>query len=243
MAKKDKPKVDKIVKKVNEEFEKTSSHIEKLITDALKQFDNLQSQIQNPIQKLCKEIDELREREMKRFYDQFERRLQEFQDMQNSLLERLGLSHSDDDKRSEKPVAKVEKPVSKQPALPVTAAPEADIKSEAKVKTSQKAKPIEASVPAQSPKPEKAEAPAKVAAKPAAKAKAKSKPKAMKLADPTDLTRINGIGPATQKKMKQAGLTTIGQIAYPSAEDEEKLKAFAGIKGFAQFSSEAKKIV
>jgi len=38
-------------------------------------------------------------------------------------------------------------------------------------------------------------------------------------------------------------LTTIGQIAYPSAEDQEKLKAFASIKNFDRLTAEAKKIV
>ena len=58
MAKKAKPSVDKIVKKVNKEFEKTSAQIEGLINDALKQFDNLQNQVQEPVRKLLKEIDE-----------------------------------------------------------------------------------------------------------------------------------------------------------------------------------------
>ena len=59
MAKKAKQNVDKIVKKVNKEFEKTSSQIEGLVNDALKQFDSLQNQVQEPVRKLLKEIDEL----------------------------------------------------------------------------------------------------------------------------------------------------------------------------------------
>ena len=49
MAKKAKQNVDKIVKKVNKEFEKTSSQIEGLVNDALKQFDSLQNQVQEPV--------------------------------------------------------------------------------------------------------------------------------------------------------------------------------------------------
>ena len=42
--------------------------------------------------------------------------------------------------------------------------------------------------------------------------------------------------------MKDAGITSIDQIANPSAEDQEKLKAFSNVKGYSQFSAEAKKI-
>jgi predicted flap endonuclease-1-like 5' DNA nuclease len=213
MAKKEKPKnVEKMVKKVNKKFAKTTSHIESLFNDALKQFDNLQSQIKEPVHKLRKDIDQLRDREMKRFNEEFERRLQEFQEMQNSLLERLGLGHADEDK-----------PDNKKPALPTPAAP----KKKKKAKSGSDVAPESA--------PSKSKAPAK--------APAKTKAKTTQLADPSDLTRIKGIGPATQKKMKEAGLTTIGQIAYPSADDQEKLKAFASIKGFDQLAVEAKKIV
>ncbi|PFG54522.1 putative flap endonuclease-1-like 5' DNA nuclease [Marinobacter sp. LV10R520-4] len=246
MAKKEKPKnVEKIEKKVNKKFAKTTSHIESLFNDALKQFDNLQSQIKEPVHKLRKDIDQLRDREMKRFNDEFERRLQEFQEMQNSLLERLGIGRADEDK-----------PDNKKPALPTPAAPKkkkaksgSDVapesapsksktpKSKAPKKTKAKAKPEAAPEPASTP------ASAKALAKAPAKAPAKTKAKTTQLADPSDLTRVKGIGPATQKKMKEAGLNTIGQIAYPSVEDQEKLKAFASIKDFDQLAAEAKKIV
>lgn len=196
MAKKAKPSVDKIVKKVNKEFEKTSSQIEGLINDALKQFDSLQHQIQDPVRKLLKEVDELRDREMKRFNEEFERRLNEFQELQSNILERLGVATNSDSKDGKKAKA----------------------------------------VPA----PKKAS----TAAKPSA-SKPKSKPstRAKKPVDKSDLTLIKGIGPATAKKMKEAGITSIDQIANPSAADKEKLKAFSGVKGFSQFTAEAKKII
>ena len=213
MAKKENPKnVEKIVKKVNKKFTKTTSQIESLFNDAMKQLGNLQTQIKEPVHKLRKDIDELRDREMKRFNEEFERRLQDFQEVQNNLLAYLGLGQANEDK-----------PDSKKPALPTP------VESK-KTKAPKKAKV-------------KAAEPTKAAAKAPAKAPAKTKAKATQLADPSDLTRIKGIGPATQKKMKEAGLTTIGQIAYPSAEDQEKLKAFAGIKGFDQLTAEAQKIV
>jgi len=199
MAKKAKPSVDKIVKKVNKEFEKTSSQIEGLINDALKQFDNLQQQIQDPVRKLLKEVDEVRDREMKRFNEEFERRLSEFHELQNSVLERLGVATAAEGKTSKKAKAKAAPAQKKAPATKAV-----DAKTKPK-------------------------------AKPAAKAK--------KPVNKSDLTLIKGIGPATAKKMKEAGITSIDQIANPSAADKEKLKAFSSVKGFSQFTAEAKKII
>ena len=221
MAKKAKQNVDKIVKKVNKEFEKTSAQIEGLVNDALKQFDSLQNQVQEPVRKLLKEIDELRDREMKRFHEEFERRLDEFHELQSSILERLGVAS----KEAGKEVKKLTDEVSKEAGS-----------------AAKKAAPKKAAKPA---------AKAKAAtSKPAAKKPAAKKPaarkapaaKAAKSVDKSDLTLVKGIGPATAKKMKDAGITSIDQIANPSAADQEKLKAFSNVKGYSQFTAEAKKI-
>lgn len=210
MAKKAKPSVDKIVKKVNKEFEKTSAQIEGLINDALKQFDNLQNQVQEPVRKLLKDMDELRDREMKRFNDEFERRMNEFHELQSALLERLGIAS----RETGKSVSKSSESTSKASAT-------------------------------------KKAAPAKktAAAKPAAKKTSTAKPKAAapkkaaKPADKSDLTRVKGIGPATAKKMKEAGITSIEQIANPSDADKQRLEAFKSLKGFSELSAEAKKVL
>ncbi|MBQ0746414.1 MAG: hypothetical protein KBT82_05620 [Marinobacter sp.] len=216
MAKKAKASVEKIVKKVNKEFEKTSSQIEGLVSDAMKQLDTLQHQVQDPIRKLLKEVDELREREMKRFNDEFERRLDEFHELQTNILERLGVASKEDIRKAEK---------------------------ESK-KDSNKAKTAKASTSAQKPAAKKATPKKAPAKKPAAK-KAPAKAPAAKTPKPvdkSDLTLVKGVGPATAKKMKEAGITSIDQIANPSTADQEKLNAFSNIKGFDQISAEAKKI-
>ncbi|WP_278801964.1 helix-hairpin-helix domain-containing protein [Marinobacter nauticus] len=210
MAKKAKPSVDKIVKKVNKEFEKTSAQIEGLINDALKQFDNLQNQVQEPVRKLLKDMDELRDREMKRFNDEFERRMNEFHELQSALLERLGIA-------------------SKETGKSVSKSGE----STSKASGTKKAAPAKKTA----------------AAKPAAKKASTAKPKAAapkksaKPADKSDLTRVKGIGPATAKKMKEAGITSIEQIANPSDADKQKLEAFKSLKGFSELSAEAKKVL
>ncbi|MGO1501596.1 MAG: helix-hairpin-helix domain-containing protein [Marinobacter sp.] len=206
MAKKAKSSVDKIVKKVNKEFEKTSSQIEGLISDAMKQFDSLQHQVQDPVRKLLKEIDELRERELKRFNDEFERRLDEFHELQSNILERLGVASKEDIRKAEK-----------------------ESKKELK-----KSSASGASKSAKKPAVKKATPKKATAKKPAAKAK--------KPVDRNDLTLVKGIGPATAKKMQDAGITSIDQIADPSAADQEKLNAFSSLKGFDQLTNEAKKI-
>lgn len=219
MAKKAKPNVDKIVKKVNKEFEKTSSQIEGLVNDALKQFDSLQHQVQEPVRKLLKEVDELRDREMKRFNEEFERRLNEFHELQSSILERLGVASKD----VTEDVKKQAEQAKKQTKSAASAATSGAKKATAAKPTAKKSA---------SKKPAAKKPPAK---KPAAKA---AKP-----VNKSDLTLVKGIGPATAKKMKDAGITSIDQIANPSAADQEKLKAFSSVKGFDQFSTEAKKII
>lgn len=204
MAKKAKPSVDKIVKKVNKEFEKTSAQIEGLISDALQQFDHLQHQIQDPVRKLLKDMDELRDREMKRFNEEFERRMNEFHELQATLLERVGIASKEARKAADETASKA--------------------KSAAKSATGSK--------------PAAKKAPAK---KPATKKTAT--PKAAKPADKSDLTRVKGIGPATAKKMKEAGITSIEQIANPSTEDKQKLEAFKSMKGYSQLTAEAKKVL
>jgi len=223
MAKKAKPSVDKIVKKVNKEFEKTSSQIEGLVNDALKQFDTLQNQIQEPVRKLLKEVDELRDREMKRFNEEFERRLNEFHDLQNNILERLGVA-------SKEAVEDVKKQTEQVKKGAKAATSKASAKASAASKPASKATSTARKTPAK-------KTPAK---KPAAK---KPAAKAATPVNKNDLTLVKGIGPATAKKMNDAGITSIDQIANPSAADQEKLKAFTSVKGFDQFSSEAKKII
>ncbi|MFL1453192.1 helix-hairpin-helix domain-containing protein [Marinobacter sp. GN3S48] len=227
MAKKaNKPSVDKIVKKVNKEFDKTSSQIENLINDALKQFDSLQNQIQEPVRKLLKEVDELRDREMKRFNEEFERRLKEFHELQNSILDRLGIASKEASEEVKKTADTASARVSA--AKPKKAASKPAAKSPAKARKA----------PAKSATKAKAKTPAKNA--PANKAPAK---KAAKPANKNDLTRVKGIGPATAKKMQDAGITSIEQIATPSDADNEKLQAFSKMKGFATLSDEAKKVL
>jgi len=195
MAKKAKPSVDKIVRKVNKEFEKTSSQIEGLINDALRQFDSLQSQVEEPVRKLLKDVKALREREMKRLHEEFERRLTELQDFQKSVLERLGINLKDTSTETGQ-IAAPEKP---------------------------------AAAPASKPARRKKKGGASAARD--------------KAVDLSDLTRIKGIGPVTAKKMKEAGITSIKQIAYPSDEDREKLKAFKSLKGYSKLTEEARKLL
>ena len=204
MAKKAKPSVDKIVKKVNKEFEKTSAQIEGLISDALQQFDHLQHQIQDPVRKLLKDMDELRDREMKRFNEEFERRMNEFHELQATLLERVGIASKEARKAADETASKA--------------------KSAAKSATG--SKPAAKKAPAKKPVTRKT-----------------ATPKAAKPADKSDLTRVKGIGPATAKKMKEAGITSIEQIANPSTEDKQKLEAFKSMKGYSQLTAEAKKVL
>lgn len=58
-----------------------------------------------------------------------------------------------------------------------------------------------------------------------------------------DLTQIKGVGPATAKKMQAKGITSVSQIANPSADDQKKLEEFKHLKSFSSWQAEAKKLV
>lgn len=229
MAKKAKKQnVDKVVKKVNKEFDKTSSRIEKLIDDAIKQFDGVQNQIQEPVRKLLKELDELRDREMKRFSDEYERRLGEFHELQSNILDRFGIASKEAKEEAKKAANK---------ASASSGAKSAPKKAASGKKTASKkaAKPKTATTAKSAASASKA-APKKAAT-------AQRKPAAPKPKDKSDLTQVKGIGPATARKMKEAGITSVDQIANPTAEDQEKLQAFSNVKGFSTFGDEAKKVI
>jgi len=71
----------------------------------------------------------------------------------------------------------------------------------------------------------------------------------VEFADPDRLLKISkdlskrSLGPATAKKMKDAGITSIEQIANPSDADKQKLETFKSLKGFSELSAEAKKVL
>jgi predicted flap endonuclease-1-like 5' DNA nuclease len=220
------PNVDKIVKKVNKEFEKTSTQIEGLVDDAFKQLDSLQNQIQEPVRKLMKEIDELREREMKRFHDELDRRMDEFQKIQSSVMERLGIAQREA-KRGQESVTKSIGQETRQTAKTAKSSgkkvAKAGKKTTAAAKTNARKAASDAGAGAR-----KAGATAKAAAKGN---------------DLSDLTRIKGIGPVTARKLRGAGITSINQVANPTEAEQEKLNQFSSTKGFRNWPDEAKKLI
>lgn len=228
MAKKEKMGVDKIVKRVNKEFEKTSSQIETLLSDALRQLDTLQNQIQEPLRKLVDDMERIREREMKRFQDEFDRRMSEFHELQQTVLDKLGLAGARD--KTSAPASKATKP-STSAATAKPAAPKAKPATKAATKT------------AKAPAKSKAAAakPASTASKTAAAKKAPAPKKTT--VNTSNLGQIKGLGPATAKKMKEAGITSIEQIANPSAEEKKKLEVFSSMKGYETWQAQARKLL
>ena len=215
MAKKNKQDTDRIVKDINKEFEKTSSKVEKMVGKALKKVESLQAQIEEPIRKMAGDFDRVRERELKRLSAELDRRRNELYEFRENMMERLGVAARDAKKEAKKTTGKAGKKVKGNlPGEP----------SETLPSKPEQARPSKAEKKA--PAPKKKTPPA--APKPAA--------------DRTGLTQVKGIGPATEKKLKDAGITTIDQIANPSDEDREKLKAFSSSRGFSNWSTEAKKV-
>lgn len=224
------PNVEKIVKKVNKEFEKTSTQIERLVGDAVQQLDSLQNQIQEPVRKLMQEIDELREREMKRFHDELDRRMEEFQKIQTTVMDRLGIAQKEAERGQEavtkslgNEARKTAKSAKSSGKTAVKATTKATKQTTTKARASAKKAAVDSKAGAR-----KAGATAKAAAKGN---------------DLSDLTKVKGIGPVTARKLKEAGITSINQIANPTKAEQEKLARFSSMKGFASWPDEAKKLI
>ena len=221
MGKKEKLGIEKVVKKVNKEFEKASSQIEQLVGDAFRQLDTLQNQIHEPIKRLLEEFDRLREREMKRFQDELERRLQEFHELQQAILQKVGLASPE----AEKPAKVTTEKPSTAKAAPATKPAAARAKPKASTATT----------------PPKAAGKPKPASEKPAPAKAATKtPAAL---DESKLVQIKGVGPATEKKLKAAGITSIRQIAFPGAQDIATLATFSNVKGSDTWQAAARKLL
>ncbi|SFR44984.1 Predicted 5' DNA nuclease, flap endonuclease-1-like, helix-3-turn-helix (H3TH) domain [Marinobacter daqiaonensis] len=223
---KSRPNVDKIVKKVNKEFEKTSTQIEKLVDDALKQLDALQTQVQEPVRKLMKDVEDLREREMKRFHDELDRRMDDFQKIQAQVMDRLGIAQKEAE-RGEKSVTR---------SLENQAAETASTAKKAGKTTASKAKATAGKAKSTARKTTKNTGAVAKQAGATATAAAKGN-------DLSDLTRIKGIGPATARKLQGAGITSINQIANPTEAEQETLNQFSSMKGFRDWPDEAKKLI
>ncbi|UZE94607.1 hypothetical protein [Alkalimarinus alittae] len=198
MAKNDKLGIDKIINRINQEFEKTSSHFDKLVSDAQKQFDTLQGQIQDPIKKLMEDMDAVRERELKRFHSEFDRRVEEFTELQNNILEKLGVNAKADNKPTKAatknktastttttkktPAKSTTKAAEKKPAAKKAPPQKTAAKKPAAKKTTATKKPATAKTTTAKPAAKKPAAKKTTAKKPAAKKPAAKKPAAQKSA-------------------------------------------------------------
>ena len=236
MTSKDKFGLDKVLNRFQKEFEKTSDHFNQLMNDAFSQLDSLQSQVQEPIKKVMDDLDKLRDKEMNRFQKEFDKRLNEFQDLQSQLLEKLGV----ETKSSAKKVATAKKATTAKKAAPAKKATTAKKAAPAKkATTAKKAAPAKKAATAKKTAPVKKATTTKkpVPAKKAAPAKktAPAKPAASSL----KLTALNGIGPALEKKLNDAGITKLSQLAKPTAKDKTALEAFTNVRGADTWQKQA----
>ena len=194
MSKKDKLGLDKVINRFNKEFDKTSSQFNKIVSDAFKQLESLQTQVQDPIKKVMEDLDKLRDREMNRFQSEFDKRLSEFQELQNQLLDKIGVEQA-------KPAPK-------------------------KTKASNKSAAKAAAKKAPAKKTPAKKAPAKAQAKTSAK-----------------LSDLKGVGPATVKKLNDAGITELKQLAKPSQKEKKIIDTFSKTKGFDTWQDQANTLI
>jgi predicted flap endonuclease-1-like 5' DNA nuclease len=256
MSKKDKLSLDNVVSRINKEIESTSKQFDKMMNEAFRQLDTLQSQLHAPIKKIIEDVDKIRDREVNRIQTEFDKRIKEFSDLQEQLLEKVGVEKSKLNKavsKVKKPVAKktTTTPAAKKPAAKKPAAKKPTVTPAAKKPAAKKpaAKKPTATPAAKKPAAKKqtvtpvAKKPAakKPKATPAAKKPAAKKPATTATAKSENLTKITGLGPATAKKLKEAGITSFAQIATPNTKEKAELEKFSKLKGYATWANEAKK--
>jgi predicted flap endonuclease-1-like 5' DNA nuclease len=258
MSKKDKLSLDNVVSRINKEIESTSKQFDKMMNEAFRQLDTLQSQLHAPIKKIIEDVDKIRDREVNRIQTEFDKRIKEFSDLQEQLLEKVGVEKSKLNKavsKVKKPVAKktTTTPAAKKPAAKKPAAKKPTVTPAAKKPAAKKpaAKKPTATPAAKKPAAKKptvtpvAKKPAakKPKATPAAKKPAAKKPATTATAKSENLTKITGLGPATAKKLKEAGITSFAQIATPNTKEKAELEKFSKLKGYATWANEAKKLI
>ncbi len=228
MTSKDKFGLDKVLNRFHKEFEKSSDHFNQLINDAFSQLDSLQSQVQEPIKKVVEDLDKLRDKEMNRFQKEFDKRLEEFQALQSQLLDKIGV----ESKTSAKKAAPAKKATTAKKAAPAKKAATAKKAAPAKkAATAKKAAPAKKAATAKKAAPAKRAATAKKAA-PAKKAAIAKK-------EALALTSLNGVGPSLEKRLKEAGITTLKQLAKPTAKDKKALEAFSKVRGSDTWQKQA----
>ena len=245
MSKKDKLGIDKVVSKLNKEFEATSKQFEKMVGDAFKQLDSLQAQVHEPMKKLMEDVQKISDREVSRVQKELDKRIKEFNSLQDQLKDKLGVEK----KKVSATVSKAKASVtSKVKPASKAAAKKAPVKKAPVKKAVTKKAPVKKAPATKKPVAKKAPAKAAPAKKPAVKKaapkKAAPKAPAKAAAKPSsiNLTQLPGVGPATAKKLEQAGFKTFKQIAAPTAAEKKKLEAFAKTKGFADWAAKAKEL-
>jgi predicted flap endonuclease-1-like 5' DNA nuclease len=246
MARKDKAGIDKIRQKINKEFEETSSRIETLISEALKQIDSLQHQIQEPVKKLIDEIERIREREMKRFHGEFERRMNELHEVQSSVLGRLGVGGKAIKEAKQNLVEKAEPPVReasrRAPKTAEAVARKASPKPQAKTKSPAKAKSANTGNDTTTKASSKPDGSTRMSDTASTARSAKAQPSTAAKDRDTDLTRIKGIGPVTASRLQEKGISHIQQVANPSEADQKILEQFKTGRGLAVWQENARKL-
>jgi predicted flap endonuclease-1-like 5' DNA nuclease len=187
------------------------------------------------VNKLLDEIEKLRGREMKRFSAELERRMNDFSEIQQNILERVGMASGD--KESGK-----ESSAKSAPGKGSTASATGKASKARKSSSNSKPSVKKGSTKKNSAKKQPASnaAASQTSAVGATQAAATTKAKAV---DENDVTRIKGVGPVTAEKMRAAGITSIRQIAEPSEDDHLKLQEFYKMRGFQSWQVEAKKLL
>lgn len=224
-VKSDTSKGDSILEEINAKLKSSQKNLQKQVDELTSQVKTLSKDPGKTARKLFKTIEKSYHKKVAQLQNDFDKRMDSVLKMQDKVIaqlpkelaEKLHLKTSSTAKPAKKPSKST-----KSPAVKVNKSPTTKPKFLPKV-----VKTVKPAKPKASPKVAKAVKPAKP----------KSSPKTATIAS------INGIGPVMQKKLAEAGFTSLEDLANTPESKTEALKQFARTRGFNTWKENAQALL
>lgn len=260
--------IKKKLKKIEDQVSQAKDMSAELLNDLKKLVSSTRKDLQKQVEELRSQVKELTEGSAKpalkainkfeqRYQDQLARLQVEFDRKTDALIAAKdaiisqieeevttrfpGLAKS---KASAEPAVKQSKTqqaaakAKKAMAAAEKAAPKADVK-----KAPAKKAPAKKTAAKKAPAKKTAEKKVEAKKAPAKKASAKKAPAKKATAKAASISAISGIGPVTVKKLEEAGIKTLKDIAAPSAAKKKALEQFSKVRGFNTWQAQAQELL
>ena len=230
--------IKKKLKKIEDQVSQAKDMSAELLNDLKKLVSSTRKDLQKQVEELRSQVKELTEGSAKpalkainkfeqRYQDQLARLQVEFDRKTDALIA-----------AKDAIISQIEEEVTTRfPGLAKSkASAEPAVKQSKTQQAAAKAKKAMAAAEKAAPKADVKKAPAK-------KAPAKKAPAKKATAKAASISAISGIGPVTVKKLEEAGIKTLKDIAAPSAAKKKALEQFSKVRGFNTWQAQAQELL